>query len=107
MAWFYLVAAGLLEIVWAAGLKHTRGFTRLWPSIGTVAAIIASLALLALALRSLSLGTAYAIWTGIGIVGTTMFGMIVLNEDASPVRIACVVLVLTGIIGLKLAAPTR
>lgn len=106
MAWFYLVAAGLLEIFWAVGLKHTHGFTRLWPSVGTVAAIIASLALLALALRSLSLGTAYAIWTGIGIVGTAILGMTLLGETVSLFRVVCVALILTGIVGLKLATPT-
>lgn len=105
MAWIYLLLAGLLEIVWAVGLKHTHGFTRLWPSVITAIAMISSLALLGFALRTLPLGTAYAIWTGIGAIGTVIFGIIMLNEDASLARIACVVLIATGIIGLKLVTP--
>jgi quaternary ammonium compound-resistance protein SugE len=106
MAWVYLVCAGLLEIVWAVGLKHTDGFTRLWPSVGTVIAMIGSFALLGLALRSLPLGTAYAIWTGIGAIGTVAFGIFMLGEDASFARIVCVVLIATGIVGLKLVTPS-
>jgi quaternary ammonium compound-resistance protein SugE len=104
MAWVYLLLAGLLEIGWAIGLKYTEGFTRFWPSVGTAAAMIASLALLGLALRTLPLGTAYAIWTGIGAVGTVVLGIILFGEDASPGRIACVVLIVSGIAGLKLAS---
>ncbi len=102
MAWIVLFAAGLLEVGWAVGLKHTEGFTRLWPTIGTVASMIASLALLGLALRSLPLGTAYAIWTGIGAVGTAAFGMAVLGESAEPARLASIGLIVAGIVGLKL-----
>lgn len=104
MAWVYLLLAGLLEIGWAVGLKYTEGFTRPWPSIGTALCMIASLALLGLALRSLPLGTAYAIWTGIGAVGTVVLGIMLFGEQASPARIACVVLILGGIIGLKLVS---
>ena len=102
MAWIVLIAAGLLEVGWAVGLKHTEGFTRLWPTIGTVAAMIASLALLGLALRSLPLGTAYAVWTGIGAVGTATFGVAVLGESADPARLASIGLIVAGIVGLKL-----
>lgn len=104
MAWVYLFCAGLLEIAWAVGLKYTEGFTRLWPSIGTAVAMIASLGLLGLSLRSLPLGTAYAIWTGIGAIGTVAFGILILGEDASLPRIVCVVLIATGIIGLKIVS---
>ena len=104
MAWIVLVAAGVLEIGWAVGLKYTEGFTRLWPSIGTVASMIASFALLALALRTLPLGTAYAVWTGIGTIGTAVFGIAILGESADAARLACIGLILAGIVGLKLAS---
>jgi quaternary ammonium compound-resistance protein SugE len=104
MAWSVLVLAGVFEICWAVGLKYTEGFTRLWPSVGTAAALIASMALLAVALRTLPLGTAYAVWTGIGTIGTAVFGMIVFREPATVARLVCIGLILTGILGLKLVA---
>jgi len=104
MAWLYLVLAGLSEIGWAIGLKYTHGFTRLVPSILTVASMIISLALLGLALRNLPLGTAYAIWTGIGTVGTAVFGIMVFGESAGALRLACIALIVAGIVGLKLVS---
>lgn len=105
MVWFVLVLAGLFEIGWAIGLKYTEGFTRLWPSVGTLAAMAVSVGLLALALKQLPVGTAYAIWTGIGAVGTAIAGMVLLGEAASPARLACIGLIAAGIIGLKLVTP--
>ena len=102
MAWAILVFAGILEIGWAVGLKYTEGFTRLWPSIATIAAMALSMTLLGVAVRTLPLGTAYAVWTGIGTVGTVFVGMLLFGESASLVRLLCVVLILSGIIGLKL-----
>ncbi len=102
MAWIILIAAGLLEIVWAVGLKYTQGFTRLAPSLSTIAAMVASMGLLGLAVRTLPIGTAYAVWTGIGTVGTVLVGIAVLGESASPVRLFCVALIVSGIVGLKL-----
>lgn len=102
MAWVILVVAGILEIGWAVGLKYTEGFTRLWPSIATVSAMAVSMALLGVAVRTLPLGTAYAVWTGIGTVGTVFVGMWLLGEPASFVRLFCVFLIVAGIIGLKL-----
>lgn len=102
MAWFALVVAGVLEIAWAVGLKYTDGFTRLWPSVLTVGAMIASFGFLGLALRSLPLGTSYAVWTGIGTVGTVIFGIVVLREPATALRLLCVGLIVVGIVGLKL-----
>lgn len=104
MAWLYLALAGLLEITWAVGLKFTNGFTRLWPTLGAAAAMAASLAMLGMALKTLPLGTAYAIWTGIGAVGIAVFGMAVLGEPATPMRLASISLIVIGIVGLKLAA---
>ena len=104
MAWFILLLAGLLEIGWAIGLKYTQGFTRLWPSVATLASMLASLLLLASALRTLPLGTAYAIWTGIGAVGTVVLGIILFGEPATAGRLVCVGLIVTGIAGLKLLA---
>lgn len=104
MAWIYLVLAGLFEIVWAIGLKYTDGFTRLWPSVGTVAAMAVSIALLAAAVRSLPIGTAYAIWTGIGAVGAVALGIGLFGEPATLPRLACVALIVVGIIGLKLTS---
>ena len=101
MNWILLLIAGVLEIVWAAGMKHTHGFTRLGPSIFTLAAMMASFGLLALAMRTIPLGTAYAVWTGIGVVGTVIFGMVFLGESSSVFRIFCLILILTGIVGLK------
>lgn len=105
MAWIFLVVAGLLEIGWAIGLKYTEGFTRLWPSIGTVAAMIASLGFLGLALKTLPVGTAYAVWTGVGTVGTAILGMILFAESAAVARLVCIGLILAGIVGLKLVSP--
>ena len=101
MPWIILIAAGLLEIVWAVGLKYTEGFTRLGPSALTIGAMIVSMSLLGFAMRSLPMGTAYAVWTGIGIVGTAIFGIVMLGESASVARIVCIAMILGGIIGLK------
>lgn len=103
MTWFYLFLAGLLEVGWAVGLKYTAGFTRLLPSVFTIVAMLGSIGLLGLALRTLPLGTAYAIWTGIGTVGTVIFGIIVLDEPASIARLLCIALIVAGILGLKLS----
>lgn len=105
MAWLILVVAGLFEIGWAVGLKYTEGFTRLWPTLGTVAAMIVSLGLLGLALRSLPVGTAYAVWTGVGTTGTALLGMALFNESTDPIRLACIGLIVAGIVGLKLVTP--
>lgn len=102
MAWLFLLVAGLMEIAWAVGLKQTAGFTRLIPSLLTITAMAASLGLLGLALRTLPLGTAYAIWTGIGTVGTAILGMVIHGESADAVRLLCIGLIVAGIIGLKL-----
>jgi len=104
MAWLYLFVAGLLEVAWAVGLKYTEGFTRLWPSVWTLAALALSMALLAAAVRTLPLGTAYAVWTGIGAVGTALLGIILFGESASAARLACIGLILAGLVGLKLTS---
>jgi quaternary ammonium compound-resistance protein SugE len=101
MAWTLLVVAGLFEVGWAIGLKFTEGFTRFWPSVGTLAAMAASVALLALAMRSLPVGTAYAVWTGIGAVGTVILGVVLFAEPATLARLGCVALIVAGIAGLK------
>ncbi|MBL8290665.1 MAG: quaternary ammonium compound efflux SMR transporter SugE [Bryobacterales bacterium] len=103
MPWLYLVLAGLLEVVWAIGLKYTEGFSKLWPSVVTVAAMIASFHLLSLALRTLPVGTAYAIWTGIGAVGAAILGIFLLDEPRAFGRLASIALIVAGIIGLKLS----
>lgn len=105
-AWLFLVLAGLLEVGWAIGLKYTEGFTRLVPSVLTGAAIVASITLLALAARDLPIGTAYAVWTGIGTVGAAVLGMVLFAEPATVVRIACIALIVAGIVGLKLVTLT-
>ena len=105
MPWIYLVVAGLLEVVWAVGLKYSEGFTRLWPSVVTVVAMIASFWLLATALKSIPLGTGYAVWVGIGAVGTALLGMVVFKEPATVARLVCIGLIVAGIAGLKLATP--
>ncbi len=102
MAWVLLAIAGILEIGWAVGLKYTDGFTRLLPSIGTVAAMVGSMALLGIAVRTLPIGTAYAIWTGIGTVGTVLAGIFLLGEPATLLRLFCIFLIVAGILGLKL-----
>jgi quaternary ammonium compound-resistance protein SugE len=103
MAWIVLFIAGVLEIGWAVGLKYTEGFTRFWPSVGTVSAMAVSLALLGVAVRTLPIGTAYAIWTGIGTVGAVLAGIWLFGESADFLRLFCVFLIVAGIIGLKLA----
>ena len=105
MAWIVLVLAGLFEIGWAIGLKYTEGFTRLWPSVWTVAAMIVSLGLLGLAMKSLPVGTSYAVWVGVGAVGTAILGIVLLGEPASAGRIASLALIVAGIVGLKLSSP--
>lgn len=105
MAWLILVLAGVFEVGWAVGLKYTHGFTRLWPTVGTVAAMIVSLWLLGLALKSLPIGTAYAVWTGIGTIGTAILGIVLLGESAAVMRLVCIGLIVAGIVGLKLATP--
>jgi quaternary ammonium compound-resistance protein SugE len=102
MAWTMLFIAGLLEIGWAIGLKYTDGFTRLTPSVLTIVSMIASVALLGLALKSLPVGTAYAVWTGIGTVGTALLGIALLGEPATVLRLVCIGLIVAGIVGLKL-----
>ena len=102
MAWIYLFLAGLFEIGWAIGLKYTEGFSRLLPTVWTVASMIVSLFLLGLALRTLPVGTAYAVWTGIGTVGTALLGMHLFGDPATVARMACIGLILAGIVGLKL-----
>lgn len=104
VAWFLLLIAGLMEVGWAIGLKYTDGFTRLVPSVLTIAAMIASILLLGLALKTLPVGTAYAVWTGIGAVGTATLGILLLGEPATAVRLGCIGLIVAGIAGLKLAA---
>lgn len=105
MGWIYLLGAGLSEIGWAIGLKYTHGFTRPLPTVLTVLSMIVSLGLLGLALKTLPLGTAYAVWTGIGTVGTVILGILLFGEAATAFRLACVGLILAGIVGLKLATP--
>ncbi|WP_294513089.1 quaternary ammonium compound efflux SMR transporter SugE [uncultured Bilophila sp.] len=102
MHWFLLVLAGLFEVGWAIGLKSSHGFTRLWPSVATLVLMSLSFFLLATALKHLPIGTAYAVWTGIGAVGTALLGIILFGESASPARLACIGLILAGIAGLKL-----
>jgi quaternary ammonium compound-resistance protein SugE len=102
MHWTFLFIAAGLEIVWAVGLKYTEGFTRLWPSVGVGTAMAASMFLLALAARGLPIGTAYAVWTGIGAAGTALLGIVLFHESASALRLICLALILTGVVGLKL-----
>lgn len=104
MSWMILVLAGLFEIGWAIGLKYTEGFTKLWPTVGTVAAMAISVGLLGVAMRDLPVGTAYAIWVGIGAVGTVILGMVLMGDAASPGRLVSLGLIIAGIIGLKLAS---
>ena len=105
MAWVVLVIAGLFEVGWAVGLKYAEGFTRLWPSVGTAVALVLSMALLGVALRTLPLGTAYAVWTGIGTVGTAILGIVLFREPATAARLACIALIVAGIVGLKVLSP--
>jgi quaternary ammonium compound-resistance protein SugE len=106
MAWLMLVIAGLCEIVWAIGLKHTAGFTRLWPSVITLTAMLVSIVLLGLAMKTLPVGTSYAVWVGIGAVGTAAMGIVFFGEPANMGRIASLALIIIGIVGLKFATPT-
>ena len=101
MPWILLLFAALFEIAWAVGLKFTEGFTRLWPTVGTVAALVISVTLLGVAAKSLPIGTAYAVWTGIGAAGTVLCGILFLGDPASAMRLFCVSLILGGVIGLK------
>ncbi|MBX9990480.1 quaternary ammonium compound efflux SMR transporter SugE [Phreatobacter oligotrophus] len=105
MAWIYLVVAGLFEIGWAIGLKYTEGFTRPLPTALTVASMVISIGLLGLALKTLPVGTAYAVWTGIGTVGTVVLGIALLGDSASALRLACIGLIVAGIVGLKVLSP--
>lgn len=107
MPWIHLIIAGLLEVAWAVGLKHTDGWTRPWPSALTAALMIASFFFLSLALRALPIGTAYAIWTGIGAVGTALVGIFVFGEPRTAARLACIVLIVAGIAGLKLTTGSQ
>lgn len=104
MAWLILMIAGLLEVVWAVGLKYSEGLTRFWPSVITVVTLLLSFWLLGLAMRTLPIGTAYGVWVGIGAVGTVIFGIVFLSEPAGVARLVSVVLIISGIIGLKLSS---
>jgi quaternary ammonium compound-resistance protein SugE len=106
MNWLILVTAGLFEIAWAIGIKYTEGFTRLWPSVGTLLAMGISVVLLGIAMKTLPVGTAYAVWVGVGAVGTAILGIILFGESANLMRLLSLVLIVIGIIGLKLATPT-
>jgi quaternary ammonium compound-resistance protein SugE len=105
MAWMLLVLAGLLEVGWAIGLKYTEGFTRFWPSVGTLAAMVASVLLLGVAMKSLPVGTSYAVWVGVGAVGTALLGIVLFGEAANAGRLVSLGLIVAGIVGLKLATP--
>ena len=104
MSWIILVIAGLFEIGWAIGLKYTQGFTRLWPTLGTVGAMAISVGLLGVAMRELPVGTAYAVWTGIGAVGTVILGIVLMGDPSNAPRLVCVGLIVAGILGLKLTS---
>ena len=106
MAWLILVVAGLFEVAWAIGLKYTEGFTRMWPTVGTVAAMVISLGLLGEAMKSLPVGTSYAVWVGVGAVGTAILGIVLLGESASAGRLVSLGFIVVGIVGLRLATPT-
>jgi quaternary ammonium compound-resistance protein SugE len=105
MAWVLLVVAGFFEVGWAIGLKYTEGFTRFWPSAGTLAAMVLSVVLLGMAMKSLPVGTSYAVWVGVGAVGTAILGIVLFHESASIGRIVSLALIVAGIVGLKLASP--
>ncbi len=104
MAWTYLFVAALFEIAWAVGLKYAQGFTRLWPSVLTIAAMVVSVLFLALAVRTIPVGTGYAIWTGIGAVGTATLGIILFAEPVTVWRVVCLLLIVAGVVGLKFTA---
>lgn len=101
MAWTYLVIAGLFEVVWAVGLKFTEGFTRLWPSVGVLAGMAVSFYLLSVSLRTIPVGTGYAVWTGIGAAGAAAVGMILLDEPKDVARMVCIALIISGVVGLR------
>jgi quaternary ammonium compound-resistance protein SugE len=105
MAWLILGVAGLCEVGWAIGLKYTEGFTRLWPSVATVIAMIVSVGLLGVAVKTLPVGTAYAVWVGVGAVGTALLGIVLFAEPATVARLGSLALIIAGIVGLKLASP--
>jgi len=105
MPWIILILAGLFEVGWAIGLKYTEGFTRLWPTVGTIAAMAVSLGLLGVAMKSLPVGTAYAVWVGVGAVGTVILGIVLFDEPSNTLRLASVALIVAGLVGLKLATP--
>jgi quaternary ammonium compound-resistance protein SugE len=105
MAWIMLIVAGLFEVVWAIGLKYTEGFTRLWPTVGTIAAMVISIVLLGVAMKTLPVGTSYAVWVGVGAVGTAILGIVLLGESASIGRLVSLGFIVVGIVGLKLATP--
>jgi quaternary ammonium compound-resistance protein SugE len=105
MAWLLLIVAGVFEVAWAIGLKYTEGFSRFVPSVATLVAMVASVVLLAIAMRTLPVGTAYAVWTGIGAVGTVILGIVLFDEPATVARLACIGLIVAGIAGLKLVTP--
>ena len=104
MPWFILFIAGLFEVVWAVGIKYTEGWTKLWPAVITVLGMIASFYLLSMALKSIPMGTAYAVWTGIGTIGTVIFGIIYFKEPTDILRIICILLIISGIVGLRILA---
>jgi quaternary ammonium compound-resistance protein SugE len=104
MAWLFLLVAGLFEVGWAVGLKYTDGFTRFWPTLATVAAMAVSLYLLALAIRTIPIGTGYAVWTGIGAVGVAILGMVLFDEPRDLLRIGSILLIVAGIVGLKVVS---
>ena len=105
MSWVMLFVAGLVEVGWAIGLKYTDGFSRFWPSVGTAAAMVASVVLLGIAMRDLPVGTAYAVWTGVGAVGTAILGIVLFGDSASAARLACLGMIAAGIVGLKVVSP--
>ncbi len=105
MAWIYLMIAGILEVVWATGMKYSEGFTRFWPSVATLAAMIISFALLSVSMRTLPLGTAYGVWTGIGALGSVLVGIFLLGESSAPIRLFFISMILFGIVGLKISSP--
>ena len=105
IAWIYLALAGLLEIGWAIGLKYTDGFSRLWPSLATVACMAVSFLFLSFSLKTLPIGTAYAVWTGIGAAGTALLGMVIFDEPRTAGRLVCILLIIAGVIGLKVFSP--
>ena len=104
MSWVILFVAGLFEVGWAIGLKYTNGFSRFWPSVGTAAAMVASVVLLGIAMRDLPVGTAYAVWTGVGAVGTAILGIVLFGDSASAARLACLGMIAAGIVGLKVVS---